>query len=76
MQRILRLPSGSLEMKAISLTVSIFPCPELHTMNFFSYNNTLIHFLPLIGVRMTLGGSFGGISFIPPVNIISINSKT
>jgi hypothetical protein len=76
MQRILRLPSGSLEMKAISLTVSIFPCPELHTMNFFSYNNTLIHFLPLIGVRMTLGGSFGGIRFIPPVNIISINSKT
>jgi hypothetical protein len=27
-------------------------------------------------VRMTLGGSFGGIRFIPPVNTISINSKT
>jgi hypothetical protein len=76
MPRILRLPSGSLEMKAISLTVSIFPCPELHTMNFISYNNTLIHFLPLIIVRMTLGGSFGDIRFIPRVNIISINSKT
>jgi hypothetical protein len=45
-------------------------------MNFFSYNNTLIHFLPLIDVRMTPGGSFGGIRSIPPVNIISINSKT
>jgi hypothetical protein len=76
MQRILRLLSGSLEMQAISLTVSIFPCPELHTMNFFFYNNTLTHFLPLIDVRMALGGSFGGIRFIPPVNIISINSKT
>jgi hypothetical protein len=76
MQRILRLPSGSLEMKATSVIVSIFPCPELHTMNFFSFNNTLIHFLPLIDMRMTPGGSFGGIRFSPPVNIISINSKT
>jgi hypothetical protein len=76
MQRILRLLSRSLEMKETSLIVSIFPCPELHTMNFFSYNNTLIHSLPLIDVRMTLGGSFVGIRFIPLVNIISINSKT
>jgi hypothetical protein len=45
-------------------------------MNFFSFNNTLIHFLPLIDMRMTPGGSFGGIRIIPPVNIISINSKT
>jgi hypothetical protein len=74
--KILRLPSGSLEMKATSLIVSIFPCPELRTMNFFSCNSTLTHFLPLIHVRMTPGGSFGDIRSIPPVNIISINSKT
>jgi hypothetical protein len=72
MQRILRLPLGSLEMKAISLTVSIFPCLELHTMNTSFYSNTLIHFPPLTFVR----SSFGGSRFILPVNTISINSKT
>jgi hypothetical protein len=76
MQRILRLPFGSLEMKAISLTVSIFPCLELHTMNTSFYSNTLIHFHPPPFVRRTLGSSFGGSSFILPVNTISINSKT
>jgi hypothetical protein len=76
MQRILRLPSGSLEMKATSLIVSMFPCPELRTMNFFSCNSTLTHFLPLIHVRMTPGGSFGDIRSTPPVNIVNINSKT
>jgi hypothetical protein len=76
MQRILRLPSGSLEMKATSLIVSIFPCLELRTMNFFSCSSTLTHFLHLIHVTMTPGGSFGGIRSISPVNIISINSKT
>jgi hypothetical protein len=62
-------------MKATSLIVSIFPCPEPHTINFFSFKSTLTHSLPLIHVRMTLGGSFGDIRSIPPVNIISINSK-
>jgi hypothetical protein len=76
MQRILRLPCGSLEMKATSLIVSIFPCPELRTMNFFFCSSTLTHFLPLIHVKMTPGGSFGDIRPIPPVNIISTNSKT
>jgi hypothetical protein len=76
MQKILRLPFGSLEMKAISLTVSIFQCLELHTMNTSSYNNTLIHVHPLTFVKRTLGSSFGGSRFILPVNTISINSKT
>jgi hypothetical protein len=75
MQRILRLPFGSLEMKAISLTASIFPCLELHTMNTSFYNNTLIHFHPLTFAR-TLGSSFGGSKFTLPVNTININSKT
>jgi hypothetical protein len=43
---------------------------------FLLLNSTLTHFLPLIHVRMTPGGSFGDIRSIPPVNIISINSKT
>jgi hypothetical protein len=76
MQKILRPPFGSIETKAISLTVSIFPCLELHTMNTSFYTNTLIHFHPLTFARMTLGSSFGGNRFILPVNIISINSKT
>jgi hypothetical protein len=76
MQRILRLPCGSLEMKVASLIVSIFPCPELRTMNFFFCSSTLTLFLPLIHVKMTPGGSFGDIRPIPPVNIISTNSKT
>jgi hypothetical protein len=76
MQRILRLNSGSLEMKATSLIVSMFPCPELRAINFFSCSSTLTHFLPLIHVKMTPGGSFGDIRPIPPVNIISTNSKT
>jgi hypothetical protein len=76
MERILRLPFGSLEMKAISLTASIFPCLELHTMNTSFYSNTLIHFHPLTFARRTPGSSFGGSKFTLPVNTISINSKT
>jgi hypothetical protein len=76
MQRILRLPCGSLEMKAASLIVSIFPCPVSRTMNVFFCSSSLTHFLPLIHVNMTPGVSFGDIRPFPPVNIISTNSKT
>jgi hypothetical protein len=76
MQKTRRLPFGSLQMKAISLTASIFPCLELHTMNTSFYSSTLIHFHPLTFARKTLGSSFGGSKFTLPVNTICINSNT
>jgi hypothetical protein len=75
-QRILRLPFGSSEMKAIKSTASTYPCLGQHTMNSSYCSNTLIHYLPLTFAKRALGISFGDNKFTLTTNIISISLKT